>query len=205
VAVYNAPILLTYLTNVPFVLPEDEGVIAEFIKLGQMFIEKSVEKLQVDRRSRPKLGYGRMKIIEILRFIIKEDVLNSKEIVAKTDNFFPTLLKLINQYDMNNVMHNEIIRILDTALGEGEDSPLNQAVLSNDTLLNFISEEWAEDKKIKAGDSVYKFRKGYIAHVINLCVKLRELSETNANIKKLVESTPVSMQIPSSLTSSRPA
>ncbi len=27
VAVYNAPILLTYLTNVPFVLPDDENVV----------------------------------------------------------------------------------------------------------------------------------------------------------------------------------
>ena len=42
-------------------------------------------------------------------------------------------------------------------------------------LLDFISAEWDEDKKIKAGESVYKYRKGYIAHVINLCIRLREL------------------------------
>jgi len=35
VGVYNAPILLTYLTNVPFVLPEDEAVVNQFIKLGE--------------------------------------------------------------------------------------------------------------------------------------------------------------------------
>lgn len=63
VAVYNSPILLTYLTNVPFVLPDDESVVNEFIKLGELFVEKSCAKLQVDKRTRPKLGFGRLKII----------------------------------------------------------------------------------------------------------------------------------------------
>lgn len=122
-----------------------------------------------------------------MRFIIKEDVLNSKEIVAKTENFFPTLFNLVKQYEMNNMLHNEVIKILETSLTEKEDSPLNKAVLRDNILLNFLNEEWQEDGKIKAGDSVYKYRKGYIAHVINLCVRLRELSESNENIKKLIE------------------
>ena len=71
-----------------------------------MFIEKSCTKLRSDRKDRPKLGYGRLKIIEILRFILKEDVLNSKEIVAKIDDFFSILLKLVTQYEMNNMLHN---------------------------------------------------------------------------------------------------
>ena len=140
VAVYNAPILLTYLTNVPFVLPDDENVVTEFVKLGELFVEKSCSKLQVDKRSRPKLGFGRLKIIEILRFIIKEDVLNSKEIVAKTNTFFPTLFNLVKQYEMNNMLHNEVIKILETSLTEKEDSPLNKAVLRDNVLLNFLNE-----------------------------------------------------------------
>lgn len=83
-----------------------------------MFVEKSCEKLQIDRRSRPKLGFGRLKIIEILRFIIKENVLNSKDIVAKSDKFFPILLNLVKEYDMNNMLHNEVMRIIDIALTE---------------------------------------------------------------------------------------
>jgi hypothetical protein len=47
VAVYNAPVLLTYLTNVPFVLPEDPAMVEEFMKLGRLFIEKSCQKLKV--------------------------------------------------------------------------------------------------------------------------------------------------------------
>ena len=89
---------------------------------------------------------------------------------------------------MNNVLHNEVVKILEIALSEPVNSPLNDAVLRDDVLLNFISEEVEEDKKIKAGDSIYSARKGYIADVTNLCVRIRELSETNANIKQLSES-----------------
>jgi hypothetical protein len=47
ISVYNAPILFTYLTNVPFILPEDESIVEEFKKLLEHFIEKSCEKLEV--------------------------------------------------------------------------------------------------------------------------------------------------------------
>ena len=33
VSIYNAPILFTYLTNVPFVLPEDTDTVAAFKSL----------------------------------------------------------------------------------------------------------------------------------------------------------------------------
>ena len=137
-----------------------------------------------------------MKIIEILRFIIKENILNSKDIVAKTEQFFPIMLNLIKQYDLNNMLHNQIIKIIEIALTEPEGSLLNRAVLSNDVLINFISSEWEEDKKIKAGDSKYKYRRGYIAHVINLCVKLRQLSSGNSAIKSLIEGKKLIIKVP---------
>ena len=74
---------------------------------------------------------------------------------------------------MNNVLHNEIIKILEIALSEPEGSNLNNSVLSENVLLNFIHAETEEDKKIRAKDSIYKSRKGYIAHIINLAVRLR--------------------------------
>lgn len=192
-SIYNAPILFTYLTSVPFVLPEDETIISEFKKLLEHFVQKSCEKLTVTARSRPKLGTGRIKIIEILRFILKENILNTKDIVARTDNFFPILIGLFREYPLNNLLHNEIIKILEVALTEGENTPLNTAVLKNNVLLNFISEEVEEDKKIKAGASVYKSRKGFIAHLINLAMKIREVAETNQNVKKLIESNYLSI------------
>ena len=63
VSIYNAPILFAYLTNVPFVLPEDPQIIEDFKTLLQDFVEKSVDKLQVSWRERPKLGTGRVNIV----------------------------------------------------------------------------------------------------------------------------------------------
>lgn len=63
VSVYNAPILLTYLTNVPFTLPEDEKIVNQFKSLLEMFVAISIEKLNITNRQRPKLGFGRVKII----------------------------------------------------------------------------------------------------------------------------------------------
>ena len=104
--------MFTYLTSVPFILPEDESIIAEFKKLLEHFVEKSCEKLTVTSRSRPKLGTGRIKIIEILRFVLKENIINTREIVAKTESFFPILINLFREYPLNNLLHNEIIKII---------------------------------------------------------------------------------------------
>lgn len=116
VSVYNAPILLTYLTTVPFVLPEDQTIIDNFTSLITEFVDKSCEKLNVNSNSHPKLGVGRVKIVEILRHILKEEILKSREIVAAKDNFFPTLYNLMTEYNLNNLLHNEIMRILEIAL-----------------------------------------------------------------------------------------
>jgi len=63
ISIYNAPILFTYLTNVPFVLPEDDAIVSDFKLLLESFVDKSLVKLQVDNKSRPKLGFGRIKIV----------------------------------------------------------------------------------------------------------------------------------------------
>jgi arginine deiminase len=89
---------------------------------------------------------------------------------------------------LNNLLHNEIIKIIEVALTESESSALNASLLKDNILLNFIREEVEEDKKIKAGASVYKSRKGFIAHLINLSMKLREVAETNSAVKRLIES-----------------
>lgn len=78
VSIYNAPILLTYLTNVPFTLPKNEIVIQQFKLLLGMFIDKSLQKLTVKHTERPKLGFGRIKIIEILSYILKENLIGSR-------------------------------------------------------------------------------------------------------------------------------
>lgn len=93
-SVYNAPILFTYLTSVPFAVPEEESVLQDFKQLLEHFIDRSLEKLTVTARQRPKIGTGRIKIIEILRFILKENILQSRDIIAKKESFFPTIISL---------------------------------------------------------------------------------------------------------------
>jgi len=44
-------------------VPENAAVIEEFKKIGELFVEKSCEKLQVEYSSRPKLGGGRIKLL----------------------------------------------------------------------------------------------------------------------------------------------
>lgn len=90
------------------------------------------------------MGLGRLKIIEILRFIIKENILNTKEIVAQS-NLFVLLLKLFREYPLSSLLHNEIVKILEIALDEEPSSPLNKAILKDNFLLNFIKEEVEED------------------------------------------------------------
>lgn len=136
---------------------------------------------------------------------MKENILNTKEIVARTEGFFTILIGLFREYPLNNLLHNEIIKILEIALTDGEGSPLNAALLKDNTLLSFISEEVDEDKKIKAGASVYKSRKGFIAHLINLAMKLREVAETNQNVKRIIEGTPLPTQCPTSPRSTSPS
>lgn len=179
VSVYNAPILFAFLTSAPFVLPEDQIIRAEFEALIQHFMEKTCEKLNVKAQNHPKIGLGRIKILEILRYILKEDILNSKEILGKTAVFFPILINLFREYPLSSMLHNELVKIMDIALSDPEGSPLNAAILKDNALLNFIRDEVEEDKKIRAGDSVYKSRKGFIAHLINIATKLREVSENN--------------------------
>lgn len=61
-------------------------------------MSKSINKLRVNFREKPKLGVGRVKIIEILRHVLQNNILNTKEIVGKVEGFFALLLSLMRNY-----------------------------------------------------------------------------------------------------------
>ena len=48
-SVYNAPILSTYLTNVPLILPENDQLVGDLKALLQSFLSKALNKLKVTR------------------------------------------------------------------------------------------------------------------------------------------------------------
>ena len=82
VSVYNAPILLTYLSNVPLILPENDQIVEDLKLLLQSFVNSALEKLKVSRDSRKTLGFGRVKIVEIMSFVLKQNILSCQDIAA---------------------------------------------------------------------------------------------------------------------------
>lgn len=81
-SVYNAPILLTYLTNVPLILPENDQLVGDLKTLLQSFLNKALEKLKVNRNSRKTLGFGRVKIVEIMSYVLKQNILSCQDLAA---------------------------------------------------------------------------------------------------------------------------
>jgi hypothetical protein len=69
VSVYNAPILQAYLANVPLVIPEKSQVVEHLKQLLISFLKKTLAKLK--NQEKPTLGLGRMKIVEIISFVLK--------------------------------------------------------------------------------------------------------------------------------------
>lgn len=61
--------------------------------------------------------------------------------------------------------------------------------MAEGNLLKFLTDETDEDVKIKAGAGPQKARKGYIAHIVQICKKMQECAETNKHINKIVESS----------------
>ena len=70
--------------------------------------------------------------------MMKNNLLGAQEVVSKTDNFFSVLLNLLREYPLNNMMHSEVMKIIENALAQPSDSVLNKAILRDGTLLTFI-------------------------------------------------------------------
>lgn len=173
VSVYNAPILQTYLTNVPLVIPQKSQITEDLKMLLLSFLKKTLEKLKIKRESRPTLGFGRMKIVEIMSFVLKENILSARELAASESEFFPILFSLCKNYQYNNILHNEVVKIVEIALNEPENSPFLQTLLKEDLFLKFLVLETEEDQKIRAGSGTQKSRKGYIGHLVAICRKVQ--------------------------------
>jgi len=130
---------------VPLNAPESEQLLKNFQKILESFIEKASEKLKVTREQRKALGFGRVKILEIFSFILKENILEARDTIGKKEDFFTILFELCRNYDMNNVLHNEVVRIVDIAMSLPTDAAFQKCLLQNSVLLNFLTKEYKED------------------------------------------------------------
>jgi hypothetical protein len=122
--VYSTAILQTYLSNLQVAISENS--VMENLKLLLLsFIKKSLERLKVKK---PVLGIGRMKIVEILFLSARENILNFREMLGAEPKFFQVVLGLCRSHPYNNILHNEVSRILELVLREPEDSKLLKSV-----------------------------------------------------------------------------
>jgi hypothetical protein len=80
----------------------------------------------VTNRDRAKLGFGRVKIIEILNYILKENLLGSRVIFGSKQTAFDILFSLCKNYELNNVLHNQIVKMVSLAFS---DSALSHSVI----------------------------------------------------------------------------
>lgn len=110
VSVYNAPILSSYLINVPLVLPDN--TVEDHRELLKSFLKKALDKLQITREERRTLGFGRVKIVEIMSFVLKQNIFRCQDLAAEESEFYPTLFRLCQNYQLNNVLHNEVVKII---------------------------------------------------------------------------------------------
>jgi hypothetical protein len=139
---------------------------------------KAVDKINLSRRRNSTIGMGKIKLIESLFFLIKFDFFNIQTIVPQS-SFFERLLQLIKEYEMNNVLHNEVVKILHYILDLEENHPLITNLFEQGRLINFLYEQTLEDEKIL--ERIHNkekgvCRKGYLGHIVKIGQMIRNSS-----------------------------
>lgn len=110
--------------------------------------------------------------------------------ISQVPDFFSILIKLLELFENNNILHNEIYRIFESILREPEQngSALQELLLNDENvLLKFILSEAEKDKKLKTNEKHTK-RKGYIGHVINLCKLINQITDNKLLDQKIRQS-----------------
>lgn len=113
---------------------------------------------------------GKIKLIECLFFLIKFDFFNIQTVVPQTP-FFERLLQLMREYEMNNVLHNEVVKILHFMLELEENHPLLTNLFVQGKLIAFLNEQTLEDEAILAKIQAKEkgaCRRGYLGHIVKI-------------------------------------
>ena len=61
-----------------------------------------------------RLGVGRVKMIEVLNFILKREKV--RLLLSGRKDFFPLLFSLVKKYPLNNILHNEAFKLIAACL-----------------------------------------------------------------------------------------
>lgn len=115
VSVYAAPLIFQLLNNLPAEL--DGEVVDE--ALGRLVVGALGKLEQAVQERKRRLGVGRVKMLEVLNFILKR--VKVRELLAQQKGFFPLLFSLVKTYPLNNILHNEAFKLIATAISS--DTP----------------------------------------------------------------------------------
>jgi len=140
-------------------------------------------------------GSARLKLVELLIIAMKA---NNKKIYAKLIevNFLETLLKLITKYEWNNMLHNQIEKVINLII-DGNSDELKEALFGKAALLATIIEATRETEFTMLNNKGRKIRKGYLGQITRISNKINEskdpiITKYTANSplwKEYVEST----------------
>ena len=144
-AVYSAPVLLMALNSIRTLADNKEqcknlelvekyselmtslkfnlAKSSELSILFKDFLTKAVDRLDSEKSRSSTLGLGRIKLIESLFYMIKFDLFNLKSSIPET-KLFERLFGLMKKYQMNNVLHNEIVKVITFILESDEGETL---------------------------------------------------------------------------------
>lgn len=116
--------------------------------------------------------------------MLKYDLFSLKTAVPET-KFFERLFALMRQYHMNNVLHNEIVKIISFVLETDEGTSLLPNLFNEGRFIDFLFEESEKDTKIQEELLSGKrgiTRKGYIGHIVKLGQILKKLTTNKASL-----------------------
>lgn len=192
VSIYNTPIMLCSLTSIRNLLDSKEqskntdlidkyqeimsflknnlAASSELTDLFKNFFIKAVDKLNLTKRNSTTLGMGKVRLVESLFFLIKFDLFNIQSVVTNTP-FFQRLFQLVKEYELNNVLHNEIVKIVHFILELEEPQHLLVNLFEEGKLIEFLHSESIVDDELMAKVQAREkgaCRKGYLGHIVKI-------------------------------------
>lgn len=96
ICVYNSPILLLYLNNIKSITENEESL--------RNLVKESFKRFIECRDA--KLGMGKLKLLEVITYLIRENKFNFRGFIIREDNFLLSLVTICKKYSMNNILHN---------------------------------------------------------------------------------------------------
>lgn len=158
-----------------------KGSLADSSDLGSLFrdfFKKATAKLHLTKSMSPTLGMGRIKLVESLFFLVKFDFYSIQTTVPESQ-FFQQLLHLTKEYELNNVLHNEVVKIITFVLELEQPNPLVNSLFEEAGLLDFLYQQVLEDEALQTKIAQKErgvCRKGYIGHIVKIGQLLLKLS-----------------------------